>query len=178
MKVKMVLVTNSNESEYRKIQDESHRDRKDLFQLHLGWYSKDNVDNSWNTENYLVYEKEQVIGCFAYSKYQQSLRATISGIFLIKKYRGKGIFEQIAAFLGNVIFIELGYNKIEASCWASNKEVATLYSKLMDNEGIQKDHYYWNRKFVDQLNFGTTYKNSIWSDGKVKTAKDFKNRKL
>lgn len=179
MKVRFELVTPENEALYIKINKKSHQNVEDLFHLHQGWFNKSTYDHSWNSEKYIIInvDENKLIGYFGFSKQHQDMRAIIDGgMYILPGSRKKGVFSEIAVFLGNRIFINLGYNKIEASCWATNSNACEIYKSVMHQEGTRKERHYFNRKFVDELQFGVTFNDSVWSDGLEKTIKIFSGR--
>lgn len=166
LKIKMELVTSSNRELFKKLEDESHQEKNSLWFQHLGWYSPSNTENSWNDENYIIFsgsKKPMPVGYFTFTKYHQDSRVLVNGFYLSPKCRGKSIVKHIVLFIGNRVFGELGYNRIEASAWALNKNVVNLYDSILNREGVRKEHYRFNRKFHSRIDWDILYKDSIWN---------------
>lgn len=167
LKVKIEMVTNVNKPLYEQIEAESHNEKDTLWFQHGGWYQPSDVKHTWNNEKYLlvrdVGKETLVLGYFTITKHHEDLRAVIQCFYISPKYRKKNLTKHMMLFIGNKVFGELGYNKIEACAWESNENVVKLYDSIMEREGTRKEKYYYNRKFHTEILWGVTYKDSIWA---------------
>ncbi len=166
VKTTIELVVKSNFEDYSKLYDKSYQDAGNLWFLHTGWYTKIELENSWNTETYIIRRGKVAVGYFGFTKYHQDLRVRADGIYLLPKYRKAELFAEMLLFTGNRVFIEHGYEKIGATAHVLNDPVVKLYDRFMTREGVVRDHYRYGRKRHAKIIWGILFKESPWAKGK------------
>lgn len=171
-KISFELVTSTNKKVFDELHDSSHQEADELYFHHNGWYSSNDSKDSWNTEQHIIFSDKKPIGFFGITKYYLNFNAYITGFYIDPAYRGKSIPKHIVLFIGNRVFGELGYNKIETSAWSGNTKVVELYDSILNREGEIKEKYYYKRKFYSEILWGVTYKNSIWNGVTTLTLKE------
>lgn len=179
LKVKIELVTNTNRNLFEQLESGSHQEKNCLWFQNHGWYSPNEVKHSWNAEIYILVTDTKTprpIGFFKISKDHQDGRAEINGFYIIPKERGNKLHAMMILFIGNRVFGELGYTKIHASAWEANENVVKLYDSIMEREGVQKKHFYYNRQYHNKILWAVHYETSIWNGKTELQLKDVQER--
>lgn len=74
-------------------------------------------------------------------------------------YWRQGYAREAMKVFFNYVFNHLNINKVFGDCFAENMaEVSNLRSAGFKEEGIWKDHYFHNGKYMDSINFAMTKK--------------------
>lgn len=99
------------------------------------------VNTEWN-EYYLITFEGKAVGTFRICKYAVARVAQIYCLWIDPNYRGNVLFSVVTDFVGNRVFRDLGYDKIQANAISCNELANQLYSKELKLEGVQRNTIY------------------------------------
>lgn len=156
--LELVLDVGGRKQRLQELYMDSLVDSLDRFNCH-GQYVEmpQKIEDDWNKEFYLIVKLKENnledVGFVCLSKYQLQRRATVT-FYLNKHNRSQGILSECVPFLGNRIFRELGFNKVEASAWATNEVAVAIYDKWLKREGTIRERGYYGGQYVDQIYYG------------------------
>ncbi len=102
---------------------------------------------------------KELIGKFGIMKVSMTTGVFEIGYQLIEKYWKQGIGTKVCNIAVKIAFEELGAHRIEANLYETNIGSKKILEKNgFTYEGISKNYYKVNDKFVGKMNFGLTRK--------------------
>jgi RimJ/RimL family protein N-acetyltransferase len=119
------------------------------------------VDNHVWEDLWEIYYKKIPVGYFNLGKDSYNRIISVDGIYLLEKYRGKRIVQDVAPILLDYYFKDLGYNKVEASVFDFNTSSLGLCKKYAVREGIRRQAISYQGKFHNKILFGLTHQDFL-----------------
>lgn len=158
-----VFQGNGRQERYTATQLDSVEDWEDRFNFNGSWAeSGDDAKNDYNDEYYLLVLDGKDVGCLKISKSQIQRKAGIA-FYLKKEARAMGVLTKCKDFIGERVFRQLGFHRIEATCFATNTAAMVAYPKWMREEGREREAYYHGGFYVDRVRFGVLKRESAWA---------------
>lgn len=158
---------------YEALVQDSTSDPLDRFNLHSTYVELKEIKSDWNREIYLIVKEKLDVGFFEIDKYHAE---SVAGLcfYVKKKHQNNGILTDCIPFIGDRVFGQLGYRRIQASAFSTNKVAMEIYDRWLPKEGVRKGVMEFNGKLVDRHVYGILKKDSLWGPGAEHELKVFK----
>jgi len=162
MKLKFDLaITRPVITRYEALVQESTTDPLDRFNLHVTHVDLKEIKDDWGAEIYVIVKEKVDVGFLTIDKFNGESIAGIS-FYLKKKFQNKGILTNCVPFIGNRVFNELCFRRIQAMAMSTNEVAISIYDSWLKKEGVRKGMNVYNGKLVDRHLYGLLKKDSMW----------------
>ncbi len=152
---------------YEALVQDSVADPLDRFNLHFTYVELKEIKNDWNEEIYIIVKDcagvQIDVGYLCINKYVAERMASIS-FYVKNEYRNSGVLTDCVPFVGDRVFKQLVYRRIQATALSTNKVGISIFNKWLKEEGVRVGVYEFNGKQVDRHLYGLLKKDSMWAN--------------
>ena len=152
---------------YETLVQESVADPLDRFNLHTTYVELKEIKGDWHNEIYIIVGDcagDQIdVGFLDINKFHAERMADIT-FYVKNEYRNTGVLTDCVPFVGDRVFKQLGYRRIQAEALSTNKIGISIFNKWLREEGVRVGVLEFNGEQVDRHLYGLLKKDSMWAD--------------